>query len=66
MTSASTMQYMHMAALGKTCPSCQGPMELEVGSCPSGSASLLNWFHVDVYTCPRCGRKSLGGPLFNN
>lgn len=66
MTSASTMYATHMSALEKVCPSCQATMELEVGSHPTGSASLLNWFHIDMYACPRCGRRSLGGPMFNN
>ena len=49
---------------GQYCPRCSSRMELEVGAIPTGDAFLLNSFHIDMYRCPKCGRKGLGGPIF--
>ncbi len=54
----------HTETAAKYCPYCQGRMELAVGEYPVGEAFDLNWFHVDVYYCPKCNKKSLGGALF--
>ncbi len=59
MTATKTLNFVDYTS--KVCPRCSSAMELEVGSLPKGE---LNWFHIDVYHCPTCGRKSLGGPFF--